>query len=81
LGTGQARSFLDLAHAVMNSMGVQPNVEFIEMPEDLRGRYQYFTQANMQKLSQLGYQAPFHSLEQGVADYVQNYLMQHDPYC
>jgi ADP-L-glycero-D-manno-heptose 6-epimerase len=81
LGTGQARSFLDLAHAVMNSMGVQPNVEFIEMPEDLRGRYQYFTQANMQKLSQLGYTAPFHSLEQGVADYVQNYLMQQDPYC
>ncbi len=81
LGTGQARSFYDLACAVMSSMGHQPNIEFIDMPEDLRGRYQYFTQANMQKLAQLGYLQPFHSLEQGVQDYVENYLMQADPYC
>jgi ADP-L-glycero-D-manno-heptose 6-epimerase len=65
----------------MTSMGQQPNIEFIDMPEDLRGRYQYFTEANMQKLAQLGYQQPFHSLEEGVNDYVQNYLMQADPYC
>jgi ADP-L-glycero-D-manno-heptose 6-epimerase len=81
LGTGKARSFYDLAFAVMTSMGQQPNIEFIDMPEDLRGRYQYFTEANMQKLAQLGYQQPFHSLEEGVNDYVQNYLMQADPYC
>ena len=81
LGTGKARSFNDLAFAVMTSMGQQPNIEFIDMPEDLRGRYQYFTEANMQKLAQLGYQQPFHSLEEGVNDYVQNYLMQADPYC
>ncbi len=81
LGTGQARSFYDLACAVMHSMGLTPKIEFIDMPEDLRGRYQYFTEANMQKLALLGYSQPLQSLEQGVSDYVQNYLMQMDPYC
>jgi len=81
LGTGQARSFYDLASAVMNSMGLSPKIEFIDMPQDLQGKYQYFTQADMQKLKQTGYQQPFQTLEQGVADYVKNYLMQDDPYC
>jgi ADP-L-glycero-D-manno-heptose 6-epimerase len=51
------------------------------MPEDLQGKYQYFTEANMEKLAATGYTQPFHSLEEGVRDYVQNYLMQADPYC
>jgi ADP-L-glycero-D-manno-heptose 6-epimerase len=51
------------------------------MPEDLQGRYQYFTEANMAKLADTGYTAKFHTLEEGVRDYVQNYLMQDDPYC
>jgi ADP-L-glycero-D-manno-heptose 6-epimerase len=51
------------------------------MPQDLQGKYQYFTQAEMQKLHKAGYKAPFTSLEDGVKDYVQNYLMQEDKYC
>lgn len=80
IGTGQARAFKDLATNVMTSMGLTPNITFIDMPEDLQGRYQYFTEASMQKLTNAGYSKPFHSLEQGVKDYVQNYLMQPDPY-
>jgi len=81
IGTGQARSFKDLALAVMHSMNREPHITFIDMPQDLQGRYQYFTQASMQKVIDAGYNQSFHSLEQGVADYVQNYLMQEDKYC
>ena len=80
IGTGQARSFKDLATNVMESMGKAPHITYIDMPEDLRGKYQYFTQANMTKLRKAGYTAPMTSLEDGVKDYVQNYLMQTDPY-
>lgn len=80
IGTGQARSFKDLALNVMTSMGREPNITYIDMPQDLQGRYQYFTQAEMQKLRDAGYTAAFTSLEDGVRDYVQNYLMQEDPY-
>ncbi|MCX7627556.1 MAG: ADP-glyceromanno-heptose 6-epimerase [Methylophilaceae bacterium] len=81
LGTGQARSFKDLAMAVMISTGREPHITWIDMPDDLKGRYQYHTQADMTKLRAAGYVQPFHSLEDGVRDYVQNYLMQDDAYC
>ena len=81
IGTGQARAFKDLASAVMISLGETPDITYIDMPEDLQGKYQYFTEANMEKLAATGYSQPFHSLEEGVRDYVQNYLMQADPYC
>jgi len=81
IGTGEARSFKDLATAVMSSMGREPHITYIDMPEDLRGKYQYFTEASMQKLRAAGYATPFSSLEDGVKDYVQNYLMQDDRYC
>ncbi len=81
VGTGLARSFKDLAIAVMTSMGCEPHITYVDMPQDLQGKYQYFTQANMNKLRAAGYILPFTSLEDGVKDYVQNYLMQEDKYC
>lgn len=81
VGTGHARAFRDLATAVMVSLGKTPNISYIDMPTDLQGRYQYFTQASMQKLRAAGYTAPFYSLEDGVKDYVQQYLMLEDAYC
>lgn len=81
IGTGKARAFRDLATAVLRNMDRVPNIEFIDMPEDLRGKYQYFTQADMDKLKQAGYDTPFMELEDGVADYVRNYLIHEDPYC
>ena len=81
IGTGAARSFKDLATAVMTSMHREPHITYVDMPQDLQGKYQYFTEATMSKLASAGYQQPFHSLEEGVRDYVQNYLMQEDKYC
>lgn len=78
LGTGTARSFYDLACATFRAMGREPAIAFIEMPEHLRAKYQYYTQAEMGKLRAAGYNAPFCSLEDGAEDYVQNYLMQGD---
>jgi ADP-L-glycero-D-manno-heptose 6-epimerase len=75
LGTGKARSFYDLAANTFIAQGLQPNIEFIDMPEDIRDKYQYFTEANMSKLRAAGYAEPFSSLEEGVADYVKNYLL------
>lgn len=75
LGTGKARSFYDLAVATFTAMGKEPNIEFIEMPETLRPKYQYFTEADMEKLKKVGYDKPFYSLEDGAKDYVQNHLM------
>ena len=74
LGTGQARSFYDLAANTFIAQGLQPNIAFIDMPLDIRDKYQYFTEANMNKLRTAGYTAPFSSLEEGVGDYVKNYL-------
>ena len=74
LGTGTARSFYDLAANTFTAQGLQPNIEFIDMPMDIRDKYQYFTEANMNKLRAAGYTAPFSSLEEGVGDYVANYL-------
>jgi ADP-L-glycero-D-manno-heptose 6-epimerase len=75
LGTGEARSFNDLIRAVFKAMNRSPRIEYIDMPEDLRETYQYFTQAPMQKLQNAGYRGSFYSLEEGVADYVCNYLL------
>lgn len=75
LGTGKARSFYDLAANVFIAQGLQPNIEFVDMPLDIRDKYQYFTEANMDKLFKAGYPEKFYSLEAGVADYVTNYLL------
>lgn len=69
-GSGQARSFLDLTKAVYAALGLPERIEFMPMPDDLRGKYQYFTEAPMAKLRQAGYPYPPTPLEQGVADYV-----------
>jgi ADP-L-glycero-D-manno-heptose 6-epimerase len=81
VGTGYARAFKDLASNVMSSLGKKSNITYIDMPEDLRGKYQYFTEATIDRLRMAGYTAAFHSLEDGVKDYVQNYLTQDDIYC
>jgi ADP-L-glycero-D-manno-heptose 6-epimerase len=75
-GTGRARSFADLGAATFKAMGKPENIEYIEMPESIRDKYQYFTEAKMDKLHKAGYAAKIHTLEQGVEDYVKNYLMQ-----
>jgi len=74
LGSGKARTFLDLVTNTFDSMGVPANIEFIDTPLDIRDKYQYFTEATMDKLKGIGYEKPFTSLEQGVKDYVTNYL-------
>ncbi|PKQ66856.1 ADP-glyceromanno-heptose 6-epimerase [Raineya orbicola] len=76
LGTGKARTFLDLAKNTFKSMGKEPQIKFIDTPADIRDKYQYFTEANMRKLKSIGYLKPFTTLEEGIKDYVQNYLMQ-----
>lgn len=75
LGTGQARSFYDLAVATFQAMDLQPRIEFVDTPADIRDKYQYFTEANMEKLLSIGYNTPFFSLEEGVSDYVKGYLV------
>ncbi len=70
LGTGQARTFIDLTKATFKAMGIEPVINFRDTPEDIRDKYQYFTQANMEKLRAAGYTAPFKSLEDGVGEYV-----------
>ena len=80
LGTGSARSFYDLAANTFTAQGLQPNIEFIDMPLDIRDKYQYFTEANMNKLRTAGYTAPFSTLEEGVGDYVANYLVKKQLY-
>ncbi len=80
LGTGEARSFKDLATAVFAAAGKPPLIDYIDTPEAIRDRYQYFTQAVMNRLRSAGYVAPFMSLEAGVADYCTAYLSQPDPY-
>ncbi|MEN6386870.1 MAG: ADP-glyceromanno-heptose 6-epimerase [Phycisphaerales bacterium] len=74
VGSGRARTWLDLANALFASMNLQPNIEFAEMPEVLRGKYQYFTQADIGKIRGAGYKKEITSLEDAVKDYVQNYL-------
>jgi ADP-L-glycero-D-manno-heptose 6-epimerase len=75
LGSGKARPFLDLAKNTFKSMDVPENISFIDTPLDIRDKYQYFTEADMNKMLEAGYQGGFHTLEEGVKDYVQNYLI------
>jgi ADP-L-glycero-D-manno-heptose 6-epimerase len=75
LGSGKARTFLDLARAVFEATGKPEKIEFIDTPEDIRDKYQYFTEAKMDKLKSAGYLHSFHSLEAGISDYVKNYLL------
>jgi ADP-L-glycero-D-manno-heptose 6-epimerase len=80
LGTGQARSFLDLAKATFHSLDVTEIINFIDTPIDIRDKYQYFTEAKMEKLLSIGYNMPFYSLEAGIQDYIQGYLIAKDYY-
>ncbi|MEQ1797994.1 MAG: ADP-glyceromanno-heptose 6-epimerase [Lacibacter sp.] len=80
LGTGKARSFHDLVAATFHALELETKIEFIDMPEDIRDKYQYFTEADMAKLRQAGYTNEFSSLENGVGDYVKNYLSGHKYY-
>lgn len=74
LGSGTARTFLDLANSTFAAMNREPQIDFIDTPADIRDKYQYYTQANMSKLRSIGYERPFHTLEDGITDYVQTYL-------
>ena len=80
VGTGKARSFKDLALSVFDAMGKTPDIKYVPTPESIRDKYQYFTEANMAKLRQAGYDAEMTSLEEGVRCYVQDYLATDDPF-
>ncbi len=80
LGTGVARSFLDLAKATFKALDKEENIEYIDTPIDIRNKYQYFTEANMKKLRSIGYDAPFYTLEAGIREYVQGYLSRNSYY-
>jgi ADP-L-glycero-D-manno-heptose 6-epimerase len=73
-GTGKARTFIDLGNTVFKAMNTPVNIEFIDIPEDIRDKYQYFTEAKMEKIKIQGYTIPFMSIEKGVTDYIRNYL-------
>jgi ADP-L-glycero-D-manno-heptose 6-epimerase len=75
LGSGKARTFQDLALATFHSMGVEPSIDYIPTPQEIRNSYQYFTEAAMGRLKNAGYPGTFTSLEDGIADYVGNYLV------
>lgn len=75
LGTGKARTFHDLVLNTFKALEIKPCIEFVDTPEDIRDKYQYFTEAKMTKLQEAGYTIPFKSLEEGIFDYVQNFLM------
>lgn len=75
VGTGKSRSWLDLVTAIFHAMKLPVRIDFVEMPEYLKPKYQYFTEANIDKLKKAGYTAPIRTLEESVTDYVQNYLM------
>ena len=74
VGTGKARSFNDLATALLNSLNKKPIIEYFDMPDELKNKYQYFTEASISKLIKAGYNKEILSLENSVSDYVQNYL-------
>jgi ADP-L-glycero-D-manno-heptose 6-epimerase len=80
LGTGQARTWMDLANALYGALDRPANVQIVDMPAELQTKYQYFTQANMERLRESGYRRPFTSLENGVGEYVKKYLINEDPY-
>lgn len=76
VGTGKAQSFRELAEATFNALDMKPNIRYIDMPDQLREKYQYYTQAEMRKLRLVGYDKPFRTVEDGVKEYVQEYLNQ-----
>jgi ADP-L-glycero-D-manno-heptose 6-epimerase len=78
-GTGKARSFLDLAQACFAAMDRKPDIEYVDTPENIRDKYQYFTEASMTRLRDAGYDKPFTSLEDGVARYIRDYLATNEP--
>jgi ADP-L-glycero-D-manno-heptose 6-epimerase len=80
VGTGRARSWLDLGHAMFKAIVRPPAIEYIDMPPELKDKYQYFTEAKMNRLRAAGYTKPFTELEAGVGEYVQDYLSRDDPY-
>ncbi len=80
LGTGKASTFADMGLSIFAAIGKKPNIHYIDMPEDLVHKYQYFTEAKVDRLRAAGYTDPFTSLEDGIRDYVQNYLLKDDPY-
>lgn len=80
LGSGKARTFLDLVKNTFYAMNLEPQISFIDTPADIRDKYQYFTEANMSKLLSSGYNRPFHTLEEGVKDYVAHYLAEQKYY-
>lgn len=75
IGTGAARTFLDLGNAVFSAMGVEPNIEFVDTPEDIRDKYQYFTEADTKNLKATAYYRPLTALEDGINKYVKDFLM------
>jgi ADP-L-glycero-D-manno-heptose 6-epimerase len=79
-GTGKARTFLDLAKALFTALQKDIQIEFVDTPAEIRDKYQYFTEADMYKLLLTGYPKPFYSLEEGVSDYVKNYLQKGEHY-
>jgi len=76
LGSGKASTFLDLVKNTFAGVDKTPQIDFMDTPIDIRDKYQYFTEANMTKLKSIGYSKPFHTLEEGVKDYVKNYLVE-----
>ena len=80
LGTGQARTFLDLIGSMFTALQMEPAIDWIDTPPEIRDRYQYFTQAEMGRLRAAGYDAPFLGVEEGVGEYVTRYLATDDPY-
>ncbi len=74
VGTGRAHSWLELAHAVFNALGLEPKIEFIDMPDWLKPRYQYFTEAKISKLRRLGYPGKFYTFENAVREYIKEYI-------
>jgi ADP-L-glycero-D-manno-heptose 6-epimerase len=80
VGTGTAHSFRDLISALFRALGREPEIEYVDMPDNIRGQYQYFTQAEIGGLRRAGYNAGFTPLEDGVRDYVTQYLDTADPY-
>ncbi len=74
IGTGKARSFNDLVNATFNALDINPEIKYIDMPEDIRNKYQYFTEAKMEKIKMAGYTSKLYTLEVGIAEYVKNYL-------
>jgi ADP-L-glycero-D-manno-heptose 6-epimerase len=80
VGTGKARSFKDLAEATFKAANKPTKISYADMPETLRPKYQYYTQADMTKLRAAGYSKPFTELEEGIGKYVRDHLSKADPY-